>query len=253
MAINRYFGDSDLFITITANAKWPEIQNALLDGQEAHNHPNLVVYVFHAKLHSFIKDIKNGILDNIAAFLYTIEFQKRGLSHAHIIIFLKPHAKLCTPDQIDSLMSSEFPIGNPELLELIKKFIVHGPCGRHNINVPYINGGKCTRKFPMTFREHITITEDSYARTRCSNTSQTTEVRGKHVDNRWVVCYNKYLIWKYRCHINIESIASIKAVKYIFKYVYKGHDHTTMEFGTYVDEIKQYLDSQYVGSCEANW
>jgi hypothetical protein len=26
-----------------------------------------------------------------------------------------------------------------------------------------------------------------------------------------------------------------------------------MEFGTCVDEIKQYLDSQYVSSCEANW
>jgi hypothetical protein len=129
LAINRYFGGGDLFITMTANASWPEIQNALLDGQAAHDRPDLVVRVFHAKLHSLIKDLKQGILGNMAAFLYTIEFQKRGLPHAHIIVFLKPHAKLRTPDQIDSLMSSEFPMDNPELLELIKKFMVHNPCG----------------------------------------------------------------------------------------------------------------------------
>src|SRR6267142_1911064 len=62
-----------------------------------------------------------------------------------------------------------------------------------------------------------------------------------------------YLIWKYRCHINVESIASVQAVKYIYKYVYKGHDRTTMEFGTCRDEIKQYLDARYISSCEALW
>jgi hypothetical protein len=51
----------------------------------------------------------------------------------------------------------------------------------------------------------------------------------------------------------VESIASIKAIKYIYKYVYKGHDRTTMEFGTCRDEIKQYLDARYISSCEAHW
>jgi hypothetical protein len=35
-----------------------------------------------------------------------------------------------------------------------------------------------------------------------------------------------------------QSIASVKAIKYIYKYVYKGHDKITMEFGTCGDEIK---------------
>ena len=140
-------------------------------------------------------------------------------------------------------MSSEFPTDNPELLDLIKKFMVHGPCGTYDAQAPCMDGRKCIRGFPKPFREHTTITDDSYARMRRSDTGQTVEVRHHHIDNRWVVCHNKYLIWKYRCHINVESIASVKAVKYIFKYVYKGHDRTTMEFGTCVDEIKQYLDS----------
>ena len=68
-----------------------------------------------------------------------------------------------------------------------------------------------------------------------------------------MVGHPRYLLWKYRCHINMESIFSVKAVKYIYKYVYKGHDRTTMEFGRCLDEIKLYLDSRYVFACEAIW
>src|ERR1700694_4568844 len=71
--------------------------------------------------------------------------------------------------------------------------------------------------------------------------------------NHWDVPHYKWLIWKYRCHINVECISSVKAIKYIYKYVYKGHDHTTMEFGTCQDEVKQYLDARYVSACEALW
>ncbi len=216
LAINRHFGGGDLFITMTANPSWPEIQDALFQGQTASDRPDLVV-------------------------------------HAHIILFLKPHAKLYTPNQIDSLMSSEFPVDNPELLELIKKFMVHGPCGQYNPTAPCMDRNTCTKGFPKPFLEHTIVTNDSYARTRCSNTGQTVNVKEHHLDNQWIVCHSKYLIWKYRCHINVESIASVKAIKYIYKYVYKGHDRTTMEFGRCIDEVKQYLDARYVSSCEGAW
>ena len=254
LAINRHFGGGDLFITMTANSKWPEIEGALLhNGQAAAERPDLVVRVFHEKLLSLIKDIKHGALGDMAAYLYTIEYQKRGLPHAHIIVFLKPHSKLRTPEQVDNLMSSEFPLHDDQLLELIKTFMVHNPCGDQNPNAPCMVNGRCSKGFPKPFREDTSLTDDSYARTRRSDTGQTCIVGGVHVNNQWVVCHSKYLIWKYRCHINIESIASIKALKYIYKYVYKGHDRTTMEFGTCTDEIKQYLDARYVSSCEAAW
>jgi len=116
-----------------------------------------------------------------------------------------------------------------------------------------MQNGHCTKNFPKPFRDQTTISEDSYASTRRRDTGHTHQVRGKQVDNRWVVTYCAYLIWKYRCHINIESIASIKAVKYIFKYVYKGHDRITMQFGTCNDEVRQYLDARYISSCESIW
>jgi hypothetical protein len=150
-------------------------------------------------------------------------------------------------------MSSEFPVDQPELLDLITKLMVHGPCGELNMNSPYMENRKCTKGFPKPFSEHTTITKDSYARIQYHDTGQTFLKNIHCLNNRWVSCYSKYLIWKYRCHINVESIASVKAVKYIYKYVYKGYDCTTMQFGTAQDEIKLYLDACYVSSCEANW
>ena len=51
----------------------------------------------------------------------------------------------------------------------------------------------------------------------------------------------------------MESIASVKAVKYIYKYVYKGHDRATMQFGRSIDKVKLYLDARYISSCKAIW
>ena len=54
-----------------------------------------------------------------------------------------------------------------------------------------------------------------------------------------------YLAAKYNAHINVEICSSISAIKYLFKYVYKGHDCAIVQLGNIeqVDEIKMYLDA----------
>jgi len=75
-------------------------------------------------------------------------------------------------------------------------------------------------------------------------------VHAIELDNRWVVPHNVYLSTKYDVHINVEVINNIRAFKYLFKYVYKGHDHATVEISRQsnnategnvvkVDEIKK--------------
>ncbi len=65
--------------------------------------------------------------------------------------------------------------------------------------------------------------------------------------------YNPILFRKYGCHINIKVRASIHAIKYIHKYIYKGHDCTIMQFGCEPNEVEQYLDAQYVSALEVAW
>ena len=61
------------------------------------------------------------------------------------------------------------------------------------------------------------------------------------------------MILMMECHANLECCISIKATKYIHKYIYKGHDRTTMAFGSDQDEIKQYLDARYISASESSW
>lgn len=71
--------------------------------------------------------------------------------------------------------------------------------------------------------------------------------------------YNPYLSAKYDCHINVEICATIDAIKYIHKYIYKGHDRTTIEVSggdgqrEARDEIKEYLDARYISAIESCW
>jgi hypothetical protein len=49
----------------------------------------------------------------------------------------------------------------------------------------------------------------------------------------------------------LKCVHLYKQLKYIHKYIYKGHDMATMTIGEEQDEIKQYLDTQYIGASEA--
>jgi hypothetical protein len=78
------------------------------------------------------------------------------------------------------------------------------------------------------------------------------KIHRHYLDNRWVVPYNPFLLHLFNCHINVEACGSIKAIKYLFKYIYKGHDRTSMAVREAdkednegnIDEIKQYRDAK---------
>ena len=48
--------------------------------------------------------------------------------------------------------------------------------------------------------------------------------KGKTYDNRDVIPYNPSLLLAFDCHINVEVCSTVHAVKYLYKYVYKGND-----------------------------
>ncbi|KAM2373026.1 hypothetical protein ACFX1X_047689 [Malus domestica] len=60
MAIRRHFGNPDLFITFTCNAKWLEIIEDLCDKPDCkvEDRPDIVSRIFKAKLNHMIKFIK---------------------------------------------------------------------------------------------------------------------------------------------------------------------------------------------------
>ena len=102
-----------------------------------------------------------------------------------------------------------------------------------------------------------TNAEDGYPVYRRRDSGRVVNVGGAQLDNRWVVPYNPYLLLKFNAHINVDICSTVSAVKYLYKYVYKGHDRAFIEFNAFgengetaeaksVNEISQYLEGRYV-------
>ena len=173
----------------------------------------------------------------------------------HLLIFLHGPDKIKTCAQVNKAVCAEFPnaVEDPALYETIKHCMVHGPCGARNPSAPCMENGKCTKGYPKDFADETTMDQDGYPIYRRRNDGRKHKVRGGlEVDNRDVIPYNEFLPTKFNCHINVEVCVGLRCVKYINKYIYKGHDRATMVLGG-VDEIQQYLDARYIGPPEEAW
>jgi hypothetical protein len=100
--------------------------------------------------------------------------------------------------------------------------------------------------------------KDSYLICRRRDDAQVVEVRNAKLDNRWVVPLNPSLLMLYNCHINIEICSSIKAVKYLYMYIYKGLngafysvDKSDNGYKVVIDEIKWFRRARCVIPPEA--
>lgn len=190
LAIARFAGKPDWFLTMTADANCPEIKDELLQGQTPADRPDLVTRVFREKVRILLKAIKNGAFGKFAGMVYTIEFQKRGLPHIHILIFLAPDARLKNAEDIDRVVSAQLPdpVQYPRLYELVKKLMVHNPCGDLNPNAPCMKDGKCSKNYPKAFQEQTQLSQDGYTLyARPNNDRHFTNSKGQRIDNRWIV------------------------------------------------------------------
>jgi hypothetical protein len=189
------------------------------------------VCVFHAKLQELKHRLtKQDILGKVWAYVYVVEFQKRGLPHAHLLLIMQRKYKLTCPKQYDLLISAEIPHNKyPELRKMVIKHMMHGPCGSLNPNCPCTKGhASCNNHYLQPFSDTTLQGKDSYPIYRCRDDGHKEKARGCELDNRWVVPYNPYILRLFNCHINVEACRSIKAIKYLFKYIYKGHDHASI-------------------------
>lgn len=134
MTVVRKYGRPDFFITFTYNPKWREIEENLLPGQTAQDRPDIVGRVFKLKLNTLLKDLlEEDVLGFIWAHTYIIEFQKRGLPHAHILLILHPGHRLHTPEDTNKVISAKIPdpVKDPVLHALVVHHMIHRPCGTH--------------------------------------------------------------------------------------------------------------------------
>jgi hypothetical protein len=312
MAIVRALGKPHLFLTMTCNPGWDEIvSECRRSGTEPHNRPDIIARVFHAKMRQLLREIlEEHVFGIVDGYCYVVEFQKRGLPHAHMLLILR--------EQINRELYSKFscaeipdPVRNPRLFQRVIESMVHSPCNTLGPHRCHTAEGRCRFGFPkpfsdstfenaqgyMTYRRPapqdtlnsrmITIRypslqgEQEKRYTIGSNRVQLHTARddqsNRWIDNSWIVPYNPHLLLRYDCHINVEVCSSVRAVKYLFKYVYKGHDCAVAQIvdgnaapteavsanvttaapaatvPPVVDEINDFVNGRYIGSSEACW
>ncbi|KAL8154529.1 hypothetical protein AgCh_000045 [Apium graveolens] len=262
LVVCRVVGHPDIFLTMTCNPLWNEITEMmkLLPRCSARDSPDIISRVFHLKLEQLLDDIRNNdFFGKCLGVMYVVEYQKRGLPHVHLLIWLSADSKRNLSGNVDKYVSAEIPdpISDPVGYEAVKSLMIHGPCGIQNTKSPCMKDLKCTKHFPMKYCRETYFDQSGFPIYRRCNTGIIVMKGRCELDNRWVMPYNRELLVKYHCHINVEICCHARSLKYLFKYYLKGHDRATIEISTQrresenenepiVDEINAYFDGRYM-------
>ncbi|XP_019189698.1 PREDICTED: uncharacterized protein LOC109184108 [Ipomoea nil] len=131
-----------------------------------------------------------------------------------------------------------------EYYKAVEEFMMHGPCGKARLNSPCMVDGRCSKHFPKRFVDCASFDDDGYPLYKQRDNGMTITKNGIALDN-----------------IVVQPVP-LNIIKYLFKYVNKGHDRVTAKFyktsndedtTTVIDEINMYYDCRYISPCEAVW
>ncbi|KAM3257173.1 hypothetical protein ACQJBY_049478 [Aegilops geniculata] len=295
VAVSRVHGSPDIFTTFTCNPKWPEITESLEPGQKAVDRADITVRVYHMKLLEYLRKIRNGkafgavvagtvpsAFSSLSSFflamclifpvfhlpscfpvLHTVEFQKRGLPHAHILVWQeKDDDRVVTSTLINSFISAEIPdpVEDPLGYALVAEFMMHGPCGIDGPKCPCMKKGVCSKKIPKKFQDETSIDESGFPLYRRPDNGRFVMKNNIRLDNRHVVPYNMKQLKRFQAHINVEWCNKAYVIKYLYKYITKGPDNSKTLFQSVrqkgddeVDEIEEYRECRYICDHSSDW
>ncbi|XP_074374192.1 uncharacterized protein LOC141714577 [Apium graveolens] len=236
LAICRVIGHPPLFLTMTCNLKWPEIQEMLklLPNIDPVDASDIVSRVFKLNLDQLLYLIKKN--NYFGKCIGEAWFATRDM-----LIWLSPESIPNSIKKVDQLVSAEILDKNsdPIAYEAVKNYMMHGPCGKDLYTSPYMVKGKYMRHFSKRFNGN-TYFDD---------------------------CGFPFIGGVTLCHINLEICNSSRSLKYLFKYCLKGHDtaimllkkksnksgnEQTTRSVKNLDEVKNFLDGKYVCASEAS-
>ena len=251
-------GAPHLFITMTCNKNWPEITEMLLPGQEAYDRPDITCQVFHERLKVFIAklrsqqyfkdDPKVKSKHKIEYMMYVIEYQERGLPHAHIVIRLSdmPVDKNGIKDWVNKHINAKIPtrVQDEELREKIRSHMLHRCSNAKN---GCVVNGVCKRHYDKTIINNTCFLDEkgfmNYA-------------RGK--DDLKVVPHVIEMLMDLDCHCNVEWCGSSYTPIYLYKYVFKGASKLKFRMMNADDirdddDINLHLRGRTLSSMDAMW
>lgn len=205
-------GKAHGFLTLTCNTNWPELVEAL-GNLTAYDNPTITNRVFHQKLEALLKNLRNGHYFDGKKTVYdirVIEYQHRGLPHAHVVFRLKDVDFANIEEEIafiDKYFQAEMPSQeeDPEYYALVLRYMIHhhssGVNGCRNKN-----GQGCKKGFNKTEIGPSGIDEKGYPIYR----------RSKEED-KMVVVHNREILIDWNGHACLEFASSTNTLMYLYK------------------------------------
>lgn len=138
--------------------------------------------------------------------------------------------------------------------------MIHHECGAADPNAACMQDGRCSKNFPKPYAAETEWRDDrsypTYRRRAAADGGREERHGDRLITSQWVVPYNPYLSLRYNAHVNVEICCSVQSVKYLFRYIYKGHDRQIVRADDQIhvdNEIETYQDLRSIGASEAAW
>ncbi|KAJ5554999.1 hypothetical protein N7535_007441 [Penicillium sp. DV-2018c] len=113
---------------------------------------------------------------------------------------------------MDEIVSAEVPSKDgpygQELYDIVTKVLIHKPCGKHDPSSSFMRDQMCPMdRYPFYRRRNLPT--GYFVRSKL-DPQEMVEIR-----NGWLVPYNPYLAWKFKAHVNVQIVSSMKTICYI--------------------------------------
>jgi hypothetical protein len=283
LTVVKRLGHPTYFLTFTCNANWPEITQNLLPGQVSSDRPLLVARVFKLKLAKFLKHIQswNG---GCAYYFCTVEFQHRGLPHAHIALRVNHPPPF--GDDMEHIQTNMPEATDDRYRRLVGTHMIHGcrrkyadertgvkevfECLKHKTKKEVVLK-KCKRGYPKPYVARAFTTDTGYpvysrrppadvddphelgdatcARTRAEILKAWPDLSFDEICRR-VVPHNRQLLGLFECHVNVEWAHSVQIIDYLYKYIYKNESTAWIGILKEGDQVQRFANAQRVSSSD---
>ena len=229
-----------MFITMICNPNHHSIPRALPCGVSPADRHDIVLRIFCQQILQLTKLLIDGNVpgwEPLKGIISVTEFQKRSAPHVHILSIL---------DKVDRILAEE--MNNYSVAEILNKnesledwknivsFMLHRPCGSVNTDAPCCQK-KMANVITTFLQQYCAVSSFSepgsspiYRRRTPSEGGGSGLVRLR-LNQRWVdygytsedvVPHNVWLLKSFGCHINIEICSSLKVIKCLLWYLFKG-------------------------------
>ena len=254
--LSRVRGPSHVFVTMTCNPNWPEVRDLLGHDAVDLKHPShqaILARVFVYKRKQLIDRLKRDDFffpghRGVDWIVYSTEWQKGDLPHAHIAARLKidtlinpMNTQLHHIALMDQVVSACLPDENDLHYHQVIAFMQHPSECKSCLREKSKGSGvkACRFYFPKPVCPASRIDARGFPVYRRTET----DVR--------IVPHNWKLLVEFNCHINVEWTFNSRHLAYVYGYMCKGVDIAGVRIKDQVNEIASFRKVRILTVAEA--